>query len=83
MYINVQISLGPDEFAGDLSGNATELAEAILEAVGGDSTKDVVNVSISDSGSAGSVQMVPVPEAPEELGETETSGKPGKPDKPK
>ena len=27
MQINVTISLAPDEFAGDLAGNATELAD--------------------------------------------------------
>lgn len=78
MNINVQIQLGPNESASDLSGNATELAEKILDAVGGDADTDVVYVSINDSGSAGSVPMpmlpptLPVP-VPEESGKPDKS----------
>ena len=60
MNINVTISLGPEEYASDLSGNATEIAEKILEAVGGDPEKDVVSVAINDSGTAGAVPVIPV-----------------------
>jgi hypothetical protein len=63
MKINVQISLGPDEYASDLSGNATELAASILETVGGDPAKDIASVSISDSGVAGNISPpAPLPE---------------------
>ena len=56
MQINVTISLAPDEFAGDLAGNATELADQILKAVGADEAKDGCHVQINDAGSAGTAQ---------------------------
>ena len=60
MHINVQINLGLGEFAGDLSGNAEQLAENILSAIGGSPEKDIVNVVVHDSGSTGSVPTPPV-----------------------
>jgi len=61
--INVQIQLGVNEYAADLAGNSTELAQKILTAVGGDEEKDMVSVQISDSGQAGSMPGMPAPEA--------------------
>jgi hypothetical protein len=68
VLINVTITLGPDEFAGDLSGNATEIAERILQAVGGDKdkedSKDVCSVNIQDSGVAGAAPTMSGPPHP-------------------
>jgi len=61
--INVQIQLGVNEYAADLAGNSTELAQKILTAVGGDEEKDMVSVQINDSGQAGSMPGMPMPEA--------------------
>lgn len=61
MNINVQIMLGTDEYAADLAGNSTEIAEKILAAVGGDEAKDTVSVAINDHGSAGANAMPPAP----------------------
>ena len=54
MNVNVQITLGPDESAADLSGSANDLAAGILDAIGGDEN-DICIVSISDTGSAGAM----------------------------
>lgn len=65
MNIQVTISLGATEHAADLSGNATEIADKILVAVGADPEKDVCQVSISDYGQAGgSLAPTPPPETP-------------------
>src|SRR4249919_1274462 len=64
MNVNVQIQIGTNESSSDLSGNATEIAEKILVAVGGDPAKDMVNVQINDSGSAGSYATGPLPSPP-------------------
>jgi len=61
MNIQTTITLRPDEYAGDLSGNATEIADKILKAVGGDEEKDVCLVSIQDSGTAGASLTPPPP----------------------
>lgn len=53
MHIIVNINLGPNEYASDLAGNATEIADKILKAVGGDEEKDTVNVQVMDTGYAG------------------------------
>ena len=44
--INVQIQLGVNEYAADLAGNSTELAQKILTAVGGDEEKDMTTQRI-------------------------------------
>jgi hypothetical protein len=64
MNINVQIQLGNNESASDLAGNATEIANKILEAVGGDPSKDIVSVQINDMGMAGNVPPPPGPMPP-------------------
>jgi hypothetical protein len=62
MNIQVQIQLGPSEYAADLPGNSEELAQRIFDVVEGDPTKDTVYVTINDSGSAGNVPSIPPPE---------------------
>lgn len=62
MQIVTTITLGPDEFAADLTGNATQLADKILKGVGGDPAKDSAIVLINDSGKAGAQVYAPVPE---------------------
>jgi hypothetical protein len=65
MQVSVSINLAFDESAADLSGNATELAEKILVAIGGDASKDIVGVNIFDSGSVGTTpSLPPIPEPP-------------------
>jgi hypothetical protein len=59
MNVNVQIQLGPGEYAADLPGNSEELAQRIFEVVEGDPAKDVVYVTINDSGTAGNVPIPP------------------------
>lgn len=53
MYVQVTISLTPEESASSLPGNAAQIATLILEAIGGDENKDIVTVQLNDSGSAG------------------------------
>jgi len=65
MHVQVQIQLTHDEYASELAGNASELAVAVLKAIGGDDTKDVVNVSINDSGTAGTMPGMAPPPPPE------------------
>ena len=60
MNVQVTISVGAND-TGGLSGTATEIAQKILVAVGGDETKDTVNVVINDSGSAGSYPTMASP----------------------
>lgn len=62
MNINVTINFGPDDEGYEYT--ADETAQRILEALGGDSTKDVVTVNMNATGSAGnylraSVQVSP------------------------
>lgn len=65
MQVSVSITLTPEElYSEKLSGNAAELASAVLKAVGGDEEIDVCNVNISDSGSAGTWAMTPAPISP-------------------
>jgi hypothetical protein len=61
MQITTTIMLGPEEFAGNLAGNATEIAAAILAAVGGDAEKDICSVNIQDSGMAGALPTLSPP----------------------
>lgn len=56
MNINVQINLTPDE---TLGMNSDDAAAAVISALGGDDTKDMCRVQISQMGSAGSVPVAP------------------------
>jgi hypothetical protein len=61
MFVNVSISLSSGETA---SGSANEIAQQVLTAIGGDPSKDVVNVQINDTGSAGQIAPPPSPSEP-------------------
>ena len=65
-------NLGNGEYASDLSGNSTEIAQKIFAPVGGDPEKDMVSVVINDSGSAGSMPGMPMPPEPTPVTEEET-----------
>jgi hypothetical protein len=59
MQINVTIVILPGESTADLAGNSEELADAFLIAAGGNHTKDVCTVFISDSSNVGVSQPPP------------------------
>jgi hypothetical protein len=69
MHIQTTITLGPDDSVTELSGNVTEMAETILNAVTGGKpkkgddggTSDVSTVSLSASGSVGMAVPAPPP----------------------
>ena len=64
MNIQVTITLNSDEYASNLTGNATEIAENVLTAAGGDPEKDTCQVSIQDVGTAGVAPTGPGPQRP-------------------
>jgi len=57
MMVNMSITLQEWDTKFDLS--PTEVADAVLKALGGDETKDVVNATVSGSGSAGAAPTPP------------------------
>jgi hypothetical protein len=58
--VQVTISLGANDEG--ITDTPTEIAQKILDALGGNSEKDVANVSINANGSAGgTLQPPPVP----------------------
>jgi hypothetical protein len=62
MNINVVVMLASNEYAADLPGNSTELAQKIFDAFEADPTKDTCHVSVQDFGTAG---WVPPPLEPD------------------
>jgi hypothetical protein len=76
VQVNTQILLMSDEYASDLPGNATELASAILAAVGGDPETDICNVNIQDMGQVGTPPAPPPPPVAPAAAMTNAQGPP-------
>lgn len=57
MNVNVTITIGADDEG--IVDTPAEIAQKILDALGGDPEKDMANVAINASGSAGSLPAPP------------------------
>jgi hypothetical protein len=67
MHTNITVTLGPNDEVVRAKADPAALAETVLTALGGDPEKDVVQVSISASATAGGVATPPTQMQPPQM----------------